>query len=693
MRTGTRQLLTVSTASLLLVCATGTASADEPVSAEVTELPTTLVADLARTEQQTLTDLTEGEGVQLEAFVETPTGPEIVTLEAGDRADATAAAALLERQPSVEAAAVSTPVHATGGWYAQYGNDLVRAEQGRAEVDAAALDDVVVAVLDTGVAPHAELTSALVAGRNFTDSPGGPLDATDRHGHGTHVAGTIGADAGSNVEGVATGVRIMPVKVLGDTGGGWTNWAADGIVWAADNGADVINMSLGGASPSTVQAQAVAYARSKGVTVIAAAGNDDTSAPFYPAADPGVIAVAAVDEQRARAWFSNYGSYVDVAAPGVDILSTYVALEGEYVYLSGTSMASPHVAGVAALMEAAAPALTPDQVERALTGSATDLGTTGRDDLFGHGLVDAVRAVQGARTLAGGGTLPVNSAPVAVADAVSLPYDPGTRTLPVTANDTDADGDPLQIVASTRGAHGSVAATATSLTYTPTRPGPFTDTVSYTVGDGRGATAVGTVRVSVAGPPAPVVRQPSAPRIGTRIPVPAGVRLRWTAPADTGGAAISAYRVTAYRGATPVKSVVVSGRTTTATVTGLRNGTAYRLAVQAVNSAGTGPRSALVTATPRTKPSAPRIGSVTAQKKAVAVRWVRPASTGGAPVTGYVVRVYSAGKLVKSVTARATTTRVVVRGLAPGKTYAFRVVAKNAAGLGTSSAGKAARAR
>ncbi len=689
MRTGIRQLLTVSTASLLLVCATGTASADEPVSAEVIELPTALVDELARSEQQELTDLTAGEGVQLEAFVDTPTGPEIVTLEAGGRADATAAAALLERQPSVAAATISTPVHAVGGSYAQYGNDLVRAEQARSGVGAAALDDVVVAVLDTGVAPHPELAAALVAGRNFTDSPGGALDATDRHGHGTHVAGTIGADAGSYVEGVAAGVRIMPVKVLGDGGGGWTDWAADGIVWAADNGADVINMSLGGAGASTVQAQAVAYARSKGVTVIAAAGNDNTSVPFYPAADAGVIAVAAVDEQQAKAPFSNHGSYVDVTAPGVGILSTYYA-SYDHVYMSGTSMASPHVAGVVALMEAAAPTLTPDQVEQVLTGSATDLGAAGRDDLFGHGLVDAVRSVQGAATLDAGGTLPANRAPVAVADSFPLPYNPGTRTLAVTANDTDADGDPLTVVSAAQGTYGRVSITPATLNYTPTRPGPFVDSVAYRVSDGRGATAVGTVTVTVA---APVLRQPSAPRIGARTPVPAGVRLSWAAPADTGGAAISAYRVTAYRGSTPVRSVVVDGRTTTATVTGLRNGTAYRLAVQAVNPAGQGPRSALVTATPRTKPSAPRIGSVTAQKKAVTVRWARPASTGGAPVAGYIVRVYSGGKLVKSVTTRATTTKVTVRGLKAGTRYAIRVVAKNAAGLGKTSAGKVVRAR
>ncbi len=685
MRTGTRRLLTVPAASLVLVCSAGPATAEEPVSAEVTDLPAVLVEELAASEQHTLSGLTEGNGVQLEAFVVTPDGPEIVTLDADRRADAAAAVDLLEQQSSVEAADVSTPVRAVGGLYPQFGNDLVRAPRARADVGAAALGDVVVAVLDTGVSPHPELVSALVAGRNFTDSPGGLQGTGDLYGHGTHVAGTIGADAGTYVEGVAAGVRIMPVKVLGDSGSGWSNWTADGIVWAADNGADVINMSLGGAGRSTVQTQAVAYARSKGVTVIAAAGNANVSTPFYPAAEPGVIGVAAVDEQRARASFSNFGSYVDVAAPGVDILSTYLPDRG-YAYMDGTSMASPHVAGVAALVEAAAPGLTPDQVEQVLTTTTTDLGASGRDDLFGYGLVDAVRAVTSARALAGGGTPPANRAPVATADAFSLPYNPGTRTLAVTANDTDADGDVLTVVSATQGANGRLAVTAGSLSYTPTRSGPFVDTVTYTVSDGRGGTAVGRVTVSVAAAPKPVVRKPSAPRTGRATAVPAGVRLSWAPPVDNGGAAISGYRVSAYRGTTFVKSAVVNGRTTTATVTRLTNGTAYRLVVEALNPAGYGLRSVVVTATPRTTPGAPGIRSVTAQRKAVAVRWAKPASNGGAPVTGYVVRVYSGGKLVKAVNAGATKSGVVVSGLTKGKKYTFRVAAKNAAGTGAASA-------
>ena len=679
MRTASRRLLAVSAASLVLVCAAGPATAEEPVSGEVTDLPAVLVDDLARAEQQTLTELTEGEGVQLEAFVLTADGPEIVTLEAGGRSDAAAAAQLLERQDSVVAADLSVVAKVTGGYYQQWGNTTVRSDAARAEVSAGALADVVVAVLDTGVSPHDELSAALLPGQNFTSSPGGTTDSSDRQGHGTHVAGTVAADLGSGVEGVAVGAKVLPVKVLGDDGSGSSAWINAGIIWAADQGADVINMSLGGQYSSTVYDAAVAYARSKGVTVVAAAGNSNTSAIFMPAAAPGVIGVSATDQNGAKASFSNYGSYVDVAAPGVGIVSTYPG--NDFAGMSGTSMASPHVAGVVALMEAAAPAITPDQVQQALTASATDLGVAGRDDVYGYGQVDAVRAVRSAKALAG----PANRAPVATADSFPLPYNPGTRTLAVTTNDIDADRDPLTVVSATQGANGRVAIAARSLSYTPTRTGPFVDTVSYTVSDGRGGTAVGRVTVSVAGAPKPVVRKPSAPRIGAPTALSASVRVTWSPPADNGGAAISGYKVTTYRGTTVLKTVAVSGGTTSTTITGLTNGTAYRFVVTAQNSAGAGPASTLVSATPRTTPGAPRIASVTAQVKAIAVRWSAPVSTGGAPVSGYAVQVFSGGTLVKTVTAGATATSLTVPGLTSGKAYAFRVLAKNAAGTGASS--------
>ncbi|MBJ7451545.1 MAG: S8 family serine peptidase [Blastococcus sp.] len=564
------------------------------MSTEVTELPAVLVDELARAEQHTLTDLTEGGGVQLEAFVVTPDGPRIVTLDADRRADADAAVRLLEQQASVEAADLTVIAKATAGSISQWGNTAIRSVAARAEVTSGALAGVVVAVLDTGVSPHSELTAALLPGRNFTPSGSGASDSGDVQGHGTHVAGTVAADAGSGVEGIAVGAKVLPVKVLDDSGSGASSWISSGILWAADQGADVINMSLGGQYSSTVYDAAIAYARSQGTTVIAAAGNANTSATFMPAAAPGVIGVAATDQNRGKASFSNYGSYVDVAAPGVNIASTYPG--NRYVGMNGTSMASPHVAGVVALMVAAAPAITPDQVEQALTSSATDLGVPGRDDYFGSGQVDALNAVRAARALAG--------------------------------------------------------------------------------------------------PPAPVVRTPSAPRIGTPAAVAAGVKLSWAPPVDDGGAAVTSYRLSAYRGATVVRSVVVNGSTTSTTLTGLTNGTAVRLGVEAGNAAGWSPPSASITATPRTTPGAPKIGATTAQKKAVVVRWAKPASDGGTAITAYVVQVYAGGKLVKAVNARATKTSATVSGLKAGKAYTFRVVAKNAAGTGAvSAASKATRPR
>ncbi|MGY1642025.1 S8 family serine peptidase [Geodermatophilus sp. SYSU D00703] len=558
-----------------------------PAHAEETatvDVPPVLDADLSAAEEQTLADLTTGSGVGLEAFVVTPDGPQIVALDADSRADAAAAARLLDGQPSVEAANPAVPIRAVGGAEYQYGNALVRSEAARTEVGSP-LSDVVVAVLDTGIAPHPELAAALVPGRNFTTSTA--TDTTDRHGHGTHVAGTVAADAGSLVEGVAPGARLMPVKVLSDSGGGTSTWANAGIVWAADHGADVINMSLGGAGNSTVYAAAVDYARAKGVTVVAAAGNEGSSVPSYPAATPGVVSVAAVDSSSRRASFSNYGPTVDLSAPGVGIRSTLAS--GGSGAMSGTSMASPHVAGVAALVAAAAPGLTPDEVEQVLAGSATDLGSPGRDDLYGSGLVDAVRAVR-----------------------------------------------------------------------------------------------AGAALVAAAG--APTSRPPSAPAIGTPTPSAGAVRVAWSAPADDGGAPITGYRVATYRSATPVGVTTFPATARSATIPGLANGTAYTFTVTAVNGAGVGPRSARSAAvTPRTVPGKPSIGRPTVGNAAVTVRWAAPAATGGAPITGYVVRAYRGTTVVKTVTARAGSTSLTVTGLVNGTGYVFTVAAVNAAGTGRQS--------
>jgi thermitase len=207
------------------------------------------------------------------------------------------------------------------------------------------------AILDTGIdARHGDIKPKVVAAKNFTTS----WTVSDRNGHGTHVAG-IAAAVTNNAKGVA-GMGfdsvLMNGKVLGDNGSGRWSWVANGIIWATDNGAKVINMSLGGTSYSATVENAVNYAWGKGVVLAAAAGNSNTDTLMYPAAYTNVIAVAATDEDDARASFSNFGTWVDVAAPGVDILSTYrrAGTRDRYARMNGTSMSSPFVAGLAGLV-------------------------------------------------------------------------------------------------------------------------------------------------------------------------------------------------------------------------------------------------------------------------------------------------------------------------------------------------------
>ena len=207
---------------------------------------------------------------------------------------------------------------------------------------------VAIAILDTGIKEdHEDLTGKVTKRTNLTDSS----TNADVDGHGTHVAGSAAALTNNQkgVAGTCPGCTLYNVKVLDDTGSGYYSWIANGVTWATDNGAKVINMSLGGSNPSSTLQTAIDYAWSKGVIVVAAAGNSGTDAQHYPAAYPNAIAVGATDKTDAKASFSNYGSsWVDVAAPGSSILSTTV--DGGYQAWNGTSMATPHVAGEAGLI-------------------------------------------------------------------------------------------------------------------------------------------------------------------------------------------------------------------------------------------------------------------------------------------------------------------------------------------------------
>jgi len=250
---------------------------------------------------------------------------------------------------------------------------------------------VITAILDTGVDQnHPDLRDKIVKNVNFTDSS----TVDDIHGHGTHVAGIAAAatNNGVGVAGLGYDSTIMNVKVLGDDGSGYYSWVINGIIWAADNGAQVINMSLGGSSSSRALEDAINYAWSKGVVVVAAAGNSGSTSPFYPAHYANCMAVAATDRYDNKPSWSNYGSWVDVAAPGVSI---YATLKGSsYGYKSGTSMASPHVAGLAALVFTVVSddngnGRLNDEVRFRIESTCDDIGVSG----IGSGRINAARAV------------------------------------------------------------------------------------------------------------------------------------------------------------------------------------------------------------------------------------------------------------------------------------------------------------
>lgn len=275
---------------------------------------------------------------------------------------------------------------------------------------------VTVAVVDTGVTRVEDLQGTeFVPGRNFVANND---DASDDHGHGTHVAGTIAQTThnGVGVAGVAYKARIMPIKVLSGSGSGSVGGIAEGIRWAVDHGAQVINMSLGGPFNSQVLARAVAYAKERGVVVVCAAGNDGRGKVSYPAANAGAIAVAATQYDEATTFYSNWGKEIAVAAPGgntrldqngdgvPDGVMQNTVVPGniqkqDYLLFMGTSMASPHVAGVAALLVGAG-VKSPAEVERVLRASARrPAHYRGKhDDRYGAGIVDAeaaLRLVQG----------------------------------------------------------------------------------------------------------------------------------------------------------------------------------------------------------------------------------------------------------------------------------------------------------
>jgi len=264
-----------------------------------------------------------------------------------------------------------------------------------------------VGVLDTGIdTNHPDFQGAIAVARNLTSS-GGPKDVTDVNGHGTHTAGTIGSrDNGRGIKGVAPKCELAIYKVLGNDGSGSWSWIAEGLRFARQDGCHVVSMSLGSPDPSPeIQAELVQCIQA-GILVVCAVGNDGKvvdprtghtiSTIGYPAAWGSLaLGVGAIDKQRRVASFSSRGPQVDVMAPGVQVLSCWPG--GKYAYLDGTSMATPFIAGVAALLRSTGKKLTQGEFERLMTGTATPLtgGTLPSQD-WGYGVVNALKYIQDA---------------------------------------------------------------------------------------------------------------------------------------------------------------------------------------------------------------------------------------------------------------------------------------------------------
>lgn len=267
-------------------------------------------------------------------------------------------------------------------WPLQYNMAAIRAPQGWQYSTGSS--SIIIAVIDSGVdATHPELAGKLVAGYDFVNAD---FDPADDYGHGTHVAGLAAAigNNGIGMAGVAWNARVMPLKVLNSGGGGSYANTAAAILWATDQGARVINLSLGGVSPSLVLEEAVNYAADRGVLMVGAAGNTASPWVLYPAAYPAVIAVASTDSANQVSTFSNYGPQVELAAPGTGV---YSLSPGGYMVRNGTSMSAPQVSGLAAILLSLPGNGSALAVREQMRTSALDLGAPGWDNRFGFGLI------------------------------------------------------------------------------------------------------------------------------------------------------------------------------------------------------------------------------------------------------------------------------------------------------------------
>jgi len=405
--------------------------------------------------------------------------------------------------------------------------------------------DVTIAIVDQGVMydhPDLQGNFGSVKGKDFVDDDSDPYpESMSDEYHGTHVAGSASAatDNGTGIAGTSDST-LLSARALGSGGGGSLADIAEAVRWSADQGADIINMSLGGGGYTDTMKNAVSYAVSNGTLPICAAGNDGVEGVSYPAAYSECVAVSAVDSNEDLASFSQYGDECDVASPGVDILSTWTEYKsqfgGKYNKISGTSMACPNASGVAALGLAAAGgsgSLTPNELRSRLKETAVDIGLSDKEQ--GAGRVDALNIVEAGGGGGGGG----NEGPTASFTVSSSSPTVGDSVTFDASGSSDADGS----ISSYEWDFGDGAtASGQSVSHTYDSSGDYTATLTVTDDEGASDSASDTVSVESDGggggtedPVARIDVSPSSPDVGET------VTFDGSASSDPDGGSISSY--------------------------------------------------------------------------------------------------------------------------------------------------------
>ncbi len=530
-------------------------------------------------------------------------------------------------------------------------------------------------VLDTGInQAHTEFSGKILRSAfvDFTALPPTTAPETanveDCNGHGTHVAGTIGG----TTFGVAKNVSIVPIKVVRCNGSATDSDIISGLDFVlADHlafpGPAVANLSLGGTISPSLDI-AIANVIASGVTVVVAAGNDNADACSYsPGHLAAVITVAASDINDKAATFTNHGSCVDLFAPGVKILSAYIGGPDASAVLNGTSMASPHVAGVVARMLELTPAATPAEIATALDAAATlnvlnvSVGDPNKlvyrsppivpSPPFLATVPGAPRALT-AKPLNGSATLswlaPMSDGRSAITGYITSCAAAGQTTVTDTSAVT-----PWTVVGLTNGAVYSCTVAATN--------------------------ALGVSPLSNAELVTPRTT-PDTVDAPTATPASRKATLAWTPPPNNGGAPIKGYVVSCSDGIT-VRSKKAPATATTVNVSGLTNGTQYACNIAARNIAGVGSASGSATVTPRTIPGKPQISAVIPGAASATITFTSPVSDGGSTITSYTATCTSTALgATTPVSSSGGTSPMLVPGLTPAKHYSCGVLATNAAG-------------